>query len=345
MRFKYQPKKIGCANKENIVMVLFGMIMCIIILIWTTTELGIENLELTYILALPIAAFFLLRFIYLNLKPRNSKYAKPIETDIELKKDHLWTEETGNIHFETLHLDIYLQGKKFWRYHLWDDDEKLAIYSQTEDDLMEQLSDTPIEVNHFLQVSANGGYNITVKCTEGYKLLYDLEIGYYKFINRNGQNKEVMPKYYIIDPNYNMELLSQGSSTVLPGKPDSKSDENSENKSDLDQQEYKERVYYLNSLINDNKGLSRADNDHEIRRVLKELCATKENTQYLLSAYTKLFKKDLVKDLINLSNKFSTIKEYCEVFIFFNIVSDRYPHKRLNKIEEEQGINNGSKSS
>jgi hypothetical protein len=95
--------------------------------------------------------------------------------------------------------------------------------------------------------------------------------------------------------------------------------------------DFKVKLIRLNSLIqNSNKYLFGSTNNDEIRALIGAICHSKDSAENLLITYKQLFEVDLIEELKNLTNNYNGIKEYCEVFIDFEIVEPTYPHIRLN---------------
>lgn len=114
-----------------------------------------------------------------------------------------------------------------------------------------------------------------------------------------------------------------------------KSPENFTNKAPTKEEkqnnDYKQNVIRLNELIRaDKKSIFGSSNTDEIRNLIIELCANKENAEYLLTVYRQLFMIDLIEDLKGLTSSYSDIKENCQRFIELGIVTKEYPHNRIN---------------
>lgn len=63
--------------------------------------------------------------------------------------------------------------------------------------------------------------------------------------------------------------------------------------------------------------------------LLKSLLSTKQNALDLISMYEKSFGVSIIDELKSLSSNYSTIREYLEKFIEYEIVEEEYPHKLI----------------
>lgn len=102
-----------------------------------------------------------------------------------------------------LQLDIYTRENSFNRYHLWDKNGKVALFSTSEDDFSKYFQNTfPKQVfQHEIINVPNNGPDIKVEA-KGQTLYYHLDIGNYS-INSNGESiAEHTPEVYAYDGKY-----------------------------------------------------------------------------------------------------------------------------------------------
>lgn len=92
---------------------------------------------------------------------------------------------------------------------------------------------------------------------------------------------------------------------------------------------HQEIIKLNNLIISDKDTLFGSTNRKAIKELLKVICKSKEEAQFVLDSYQQLFAKDLVKNLLSLSNNYDSMKEYCQVFIDHNLVSEKHPHDPL----------------
>lgn len=72
----------------------------------------------------------------------------------------------------------------------------------------------------------------------------------------------------------------------------------------------------------------------EIVTHLGSIINSREAGVSVMANYSKLFKKDLIEDLKNLSNSYERIKTYVQKFIDWDLVEPKYPHERRNQRPE-----------
>lgn len=131
---------------------------------------------------------------------------KPPLTDanIFLKEEGIWLAGTGLISYKNLHLDLYSARGAFSRYHLWDTEGQLAIYSVYKDELATELaSQKEAIVKEYTERSVKkAGDSIFCKYDEGATLVYELDSGAYILNKFSAESKKVTPKAFAIDPKY-----------------------------------------------------------------------------------------------------------------------------------------------
>lgn len=92
-----------------------------------------------------------------------------------------------------------------------------------------------------------------------------------------------------------------------------------------------ENLHILNNLIqNQKKKLWGSSQKIEIITLIKSLVVSKSSAEKLVLEYKDQFDKYLIEDLKGISSSYDTIRDYLDIFIEHNIVSETYPHDRLN---------------
>lgn len=140
-----------------------------------------------------------------------SKKPEPLQTDITLTDDELaLTGVHCNIPLSTLHFDTYHQANALERYHLWDEEGTLALFSVEEDALSTALGDLrdngAIQGDHYsVEHSSGQGGSVIVSAAnkKGHRLSYDLESGEFKLrYDRAEDPVEIQPVHFMVDPQF-----------------------------------------------------------------------------------------------------------------------------------------------
>ncbi len=100
-------------------------------------------------------------------------------------------------------LEIYTVDKSFNRYHLWDKNGIISIFSVFEDDLINDFKNSYIANTNFHEEisSSQDGASVLVKSKEN-QLFYDLESGEYTITKEGEILVNKIPQFYIYDPKY-----------------------------------------------------------------------------------------------------------------------------------------------
>lgn len=125
---------------------------------------------------------------------------------IILKNGYL-TMNTVVADLETIQLDIYTFKEKLERYHLWDAEGKIAIYSTHEDDLATHFKTYfPTKVTyHQIINGSSSDFEYTITTKEG-RLAYHLETGGFKIIKNNKEVVSFVPETFTIDGKFKKGL-------------------------------------------------------------------------------------------------------------------------------------------
>ncbi|MFY0627692.1 MAG: hypothetical protein JXR07_15450 [Reichenbachiella sp.] len=133
------------------------------------------------------------------------KKAKTVEMNISVHEEGIQLLQIGKIPFDQVHLDIYADKTTFYRYHLWDDAGKLAIYAIYNDELVDVLSKKPIHKREFIEFgSESNEEDISVECEGNHSLAYDLDSGSYTFWEGDKSSDTIIPEYVIWDPKFQL---------------------------------------------------------------------------------------------------------------------------------------------
>ena len=158
---------------------------------------SLEDLEGNYVPLLFVCIMGV--SIFYNLFRKKSK----LHTHrIEIKKDNLIINNLKTP-INNITLDIYTVNNNFSRYHLWDTNGIIAIYSVFEDELLKDFKNNFIDNTKFHEeISSTQNQSSVSVNSNNNMLFYDLEIGKFT-IKKEGKvvfNK--IPQYYIYDPKY-----------------------------------------------------------------------------------------------------------------------------------------------
>ncbi|MFN6945205.1 MAG: hypothetical protein ACK4ND_09675 [Cytophagaceae bacterium] len=95
---------------------------------------------------------------------------------------------------------------------------------------------------------------------------------------------------------------------------------------------YRESLLELNKLIEkERRSFFVVECNNKIIILLSSLCSSIQYTEHLLRSYEQVFGKDLITDLMGITNSYGVIKQYLEPFIRLSVVAENYPHKRLSQ--------------
>lgn len=132
------------------------------------------------------------------------KKAKQHTYRIEIKNDFL-NINSIKIPLENIQLYVYKKSNKFCRYHFFDNNGVLSIYSVYKDDLLDYFTTNYTnKINNFKEISSSRfGSNINIETDFG-KLNYDLESGEYSIKKQHEIIKNKTPELYVCDPKYKL---------------------------------------------------------------------------------------------------------------------------------------------
>ena len=134
---------------------------------------------------------------------------------IEFKNSYLYLGKEG-VPMGNLSLDIYTKNGTFERYHLWDNQGVIAVFSVYEDELSDYfIQNFKTQTNiRKISVSTTGGSR--VKITAQKRLLgYDLDGGDYYIIDDGKETARFTPRAYAYDGKYKRKLLQKKASINL----------------------------------------------------------------------------------------------------------------------------------
>jgi hypothetical protein len=180
----------GCIVAGKVIFGVIGLAACVsYFVVSDPDDYGIEALFL-----LVLAGGLLYEFF----RPK----AKAIEQSLKIDKSFLYLEDE-KIPLDTLHLQLYVEGDRFCRYHLWDDNAILAIYSIYKDALIRSLAELGVLTDQFIEKSSSyveSGVSVFGEAKR--KLYYSLETGEFWITEPEKDEINVRPKYVIVDPKY-----------------------------------------------------------------------------------------------------------------------------------------------
>lgn len=132
------------------------------------------------------------------------KKAKRHSTRLEIKNDILRVSKDLSIPMSKIQLDLYRQGETFVRYHLYDTDRKIALYSVYEDDLSNYIKDHhPERTNEFTVEKIKGGTESIYTLIAGKRSFsYYLVSGKYIISEHGKILAECVPEFYSYDGKY-----------------------------------------------------------------------------------------------------------------------------------------------
>jgi uncharacterized membrane protein YhaH (DUF805 family) len=100
--------------------------------------------------------------------------------------------------------------------------------------------------------------------------------------------------------------------------------------SSTNRDEIADELQRLNSLIKaEKKNLFGSNRRKFIQELIENICNTKDDGLYLIEIYSMTYNKDLITELIKLSNSYNAIKENVQTFIDLGIVKEEYPHNLI----------------
>ena len=104
---------------------------------------------------------------------------------------------------DNITLEIYNVDSNFNRYHLWDKNGIISIYSVFEDELIKDFKNSFIDntILHEEISSSQDGSSVSVKSIDN-ELFYDLESGEYTIQKEGKVINNKIPQFYIYDPKY-----------------------------------------------------------------------------------------------------------------------------------------------
>ena len=133
-----------------------------------------------------------------------AKRATLFNHHIQIKNDTLNIEKLS-IPISKLTLDIYSKNGSFRRYHLYDEEGKIAIYSVLKDDFFEYFKESHSELTQNLNESSSrhdGPYVSVLGNPQA--LRYNLETGAYTITKQNQTEVSFLPQVYSYDPKYKL---------------------------------------------------------------------------------------------------------------------------------------------
>ena len=196
MKFYYNGRKksstgndiaIGC-----LLFVAFGAIIMFFSLIDDIEDLEEYWLELIFIFLMAGGTIFSI------FRKKGKLYTHRIEiTDSFLKMNDIQAK------LEDIQLDIYFKEDSFERYHLWDKEGKISLFSVYEDDLSKHFKDSySSQVNKYsVNRTFTDGPHIKVN-TPDRTLSYNLDVGNYSISNAEGIVVNHISKAYAYDGRY-----------------------------------------------------------------------------------------------------------------------------------------------
>lgn len=121
---------------------------------------------------------------------------------IEIRNEDLLINDF-KIPLKDITLDVYNINNNFSRYHLWDLEGILSIYSVFEDDLLNDFKNTFLKniKKHEETSSSQNGATIYLKSKDN-QFSYDLESGEFKIKKKGKTIFNKIPNFYIYDPKY-----------------------------------------------------------------------------------------------------------------------------------------------
>lgn len=129
------------------------------------------------------------------------KKATNLTYSITLNKDSIFIASIGEIPLNNIKIDVYKVNDEFSRYHLYDSNGLLAIYSVFSDDFLKQLEKTSISINYLKEISSKAFPDeVVVKVEHNTELKYSLISGFYK----HKDSEKVIPDNFMYDPKFTL---------------------------------------------------------------------------------------------------------------------------------------------
>lgn len=188
--FKYNGKKHSTSNIAQgcSLFIAFSAIIAFFII-------GGESIFSDYLVELIIISVIVIGMLFRLFK----KKSQNLRHAITLNNDSIYIATVGAIPLDNISLDIYSINGAFSRYHLYDSENKLAIYSVFPDDFIKQLEELPIQMRHLNEISSKSFPNeVIVKYENNFKLSYSLNSGYYQF----NDSEKVIPDNFMFDTKF-----------------------------------------------------------------------------------------------------------------------------------------------
>lgn len=195
MNYFYNGKKPSVAS--NIASGCFFLVVIVVIIFLFSVIDGFDDLEGHY-LELVFIIIMAGSAVYGFFKKKGKLHTHRIEI---INEDLLIND--FKIPLKNITLEVYNINNSFSRYHLWDLEGILSIYSVFEDDLLNDFKNTFLKnvKKHEETSSSQDGASIFVK-SEDNQFSYDLESGEFKIKKKGETIFNKTPNFYIYDPKY-----------------------------------------------------------------------------------------------------------------------------------------------
>ncbi|WP_435578481.1 hypothetical protein [Gilvibacter sp.] len=131
------------------------------------------------------------------------KKAKLHNTRLVIKNDVLRIKKELTIPMEKIRLDLYKKDGTFVRYHLYDTQGKVAIYSIYEDDLSRFIQENYADITSEYTVDKTmGGESVSTLVAGSRTLSYSLSTGKYTISENEEIVLDQLPEFYSYDSKY-----------------------------------------------------------------------------------------------------------------------------------------------
>ncbi|WP_157663445.1 hypothetical protein [Gilvibacter sp. SZ-19] len=132
-----------------------------------------------------------------------TKKAKLHSSRLEIKDNSLRVKKDLMVLMSKVQLDVYKQNATFIRYHLYDMEGKIAIFSAFEDDLLRYFEANYSERTQVFQVQKTSGRESVSYVYAGPRLLsYNLSTGKYAISDNEQLTLSKVPEFYSYDGKY-----------------------------------------------------------------------------------------------------------------------------------------------
>jgi len=190
--FKYNGKKNTFYTSSQGYLLLIAIAAVVAVFSIGGIEVFSENLFQILIISVILIGMLIRLF---------KKKSKNLTYSLTLDKESIYVVSVGSIPTTNISVDIYSINNKFNRYHLYDSDHKIAIYSVFYDECIEHLKNIPAHIKHINEISSKSySEEIVVKSEGNQELTYSLTSGFYQF----NTEEKIIPGNYMYDPKFTL---------------------------------------------------------------------------------------------------------------------------------------------